>query len=403
MMKVRLLHVDVNATFINPTRNLLPLALARGCDTRFFGPGYVTTEVLARGLAAFIATEGPFDVISSNSLVLFAEKPTLSAYMKAVRKAYAFSWDENDLAYLAIIAADFIAQSIPRLVILLENDFYNWTGRDIERVNQAGDFFIGFGEEFCPFVKDMPFLSRERFAASATDMWAEFCRSQRHRVGSLLHFVADTELDVTPVSVRPEAWSVMGVQYHSRQVARDTLIANGIQPVIDTRMRKFVSLLKKLGLPGSERRFIQTLLNGDFAQRLRACRYSYTCGSALDMPIRKFFEIPANGALLVCRPFHGFAAAGFEDGVNCVVSEPEALGAVNEKVEAAKHAFDSVAAAGQRLIVGQHSVEARAQHFAAIIGAIAEGRFFGSFWDAGEHRLRSSRSEAASKDCEGSV
>ena len=387
-MKARLLHIDVNATFINPTRNLLPVALTQGCETRFFGPGYVTTEVLARGLAAFIAAEGPFDVISSNSLVLFAEKPTLSAYIKAIRKAYAFSCDENDLAYLAIIAADFIAQPIPRLVILLENDFYNWTGRDIERISQAGDFFIGFGEEFCPFLKDMPFLSRERFAASATDHWAEFCRSQRHRVGSLLHFVADTELDVTPVSVRPEAWSVMGVQYHSRQVARDTLIANGIQPVIDTRLRKFVSLLKKLRLLGREKRFIQTLLNGDFARRLRACRYSYTCGSALDMPIRKFFEIPASGALLVCRPFHGFGAAGFADGVNCVVSEPDALGAVHQRVSEARHTYDAVAAAGQQLMIEQHSIAARARHFAVIIEAIAERRFFGSFWDAGEHRLR---------------
>ena len=387
-MTARLLHIDVNATFINPTRNLLPVALAQGCETRFFGPGYVTTEVLARGLAAFIATEGPFDVISSNSLVLFAEKPTLSAYMTAIRKAYAFSWDENDLAYLAIIAADFIAQPIPRLVILLENDFYNWTERDIERINQAGDYFIGFGEEFCPFLKDMPFLSRERFAALATDHWAEFCRSQRHRVGSMLHFVADTEVDVTPLPVRPEAWSVMGVQYHSRQVARDTLKANSVEPVIDTRLRKLVSLLKKLRLLGREKRFIQTLLNGDFAQRLRACRYSFTCGSALDMPIRKFFEIPASGALLVCRPFHGFAAAGFEDGVNCVVSDPEALGAVHQQAEAAKHMFGAIAAAGQKLIVERHSVAARAEHFAVIIEAIAERRFFGSHWEAGEHRLR---------------
>ena len=83
------------------------------------GAGYVTTEVLAGGLAAFIAAEGPFDVISGNSLVLFAEKPTLSAYMKAIRKACAFSWDENDLAYLAIIAAAFIAHPISRLRLLL--------------------------------------------------------------------------------------------------------------------------------------------------------------------------------------------------------------------------------------------------------------------------------------------
>jgi hypothetical protein len=39
-------------------------------------------------------------------------------------------------------------------------------------------------------------------------------------------------------------------------------------------------------------------------------------------------------------------------------------------------------------MIEQHSIAARAQHFAVIIEAIAERRFFGSFWDAGEHRLR---------------
>ena len=49
-MKRRYLYVDVNATFTNPTRNLLPLALLKAADIRFFGPGHVTSERLARGL-----------------------------------------------------------------------------------------------------------------------------------------------------------------------------------------------------------------------------------------------------------------------------------------------------------------------------------------------------------------
>jgi hypothetical protein len=89
------------------------------------------------------------------------------------------------------------------------------------------------------------------------------------------------------------------------------------------------------------------------------------------MPIRKFFEIPASGALLVCRPFHGFGAAGFADGVNCVVSEPDALGAVHQRVSEAGHIYDAVAAAGQQLMIEQHSIAARARHFAVIIEAIA--------------------------------
>ena len=40
------------------------------------------------------------------------------------------------------------------------------------------------------------------------------------------------------------------------------------------------------------------------------------------MPIRKFFEIPAAGSVLVCQPFAGFNNAGFVDRENCVICEP---------------------------------------------------------------------------------
>ena len=42
-MTKRILFVDVNASFVNPTRNLLPLALLAAGDVRFFGPGYVSS------------------------------------------------------------------------------------------------------------------------------------------------------------------------------------------------------------------------------------------------------------------------------------------------------------------------------------------------------------------------
>jgi hypothetical protein len=180
----------------------------------------------------------------------------------------------------------------------------------------------------------------------------------------------------------------MGVQYHARQVARDALLKSDITPVIDTRLRKLLFLLKKLRLVRGEKRLVQKLLNADFMARIAATRYSYTCGSALDMPIRKFFEIPASGSVLVCRPFHGFKDAGFIDGKNCMIVEPEQIIDAHRSLLADPDLAQRLASSGQHLVMEKHSLDARSRHLASIVEAIAQGRFKGSHWMEGEHRLR---------------
>ena len=70
---VRILYIDINASFQNPTRSLVPLALMRAVETRLFGPGHVDPDTLRGGLHAFLAVEGPFDLCVTNSHVLFAD------------------------------------------------------------------------------------------------------------------------------------------------------------------------------------------------------------------------------------------------------------------------------------------------------------------------------------------
>jgi hypothetical protein len=388
MMRTRLLYVDVNASFINPTRNLLPLAMMQAAEVCFFGPGHVSSECLAKGLPAFIDQYGPFDVVASNTLVLFADRVDPARYASTLRSAYAYDGSPEDLLYLPIIARHFAASPLPRLVILLENDFYNWTAKERDKVDSAGDVFIGYGVEFSPLMAAMPHKKNEKFAAITTDIWAEFCRREKHRVASMPHFVCDAEYDLTPLALRRFDWSVMGVQYHARGVARDHLVANGLDPITDSKLRKFVSLLKKTRLMRGEKRRVQKALNADFAQRIASTRFSFTCGSGLKMPIRKFFEIPAAGALLVCRPFEGFSAAGFIDGVNCVIAEPDQLFEVHQAMSADLETAQRIARAGQQWVMDRHSLNARSADLADILKAISEGLFCGSHWYQGVHRLR---------------
>ena len=124
-------------------------------------------------------------------------------------------------------------------------------------------------------------------------------------------------------------------------------------------------------------------LNRDFRQRLAGSRYSYTCGSGLDMPIRKFVEIPAGGAVLVCRPFTGFADAGFVDGVNAIVCEPQDIIDVHRMLAANPDQAQRIADAGRRLVAQCHSTSARSEQFRLLFQMIAAGRFVGARWSAG--------------------
>lgn len=384
----RVLYVDANASFINPTRNLLPIAFMAAADVTFFGPGHVASDRLACGLAAFIDKHGPFDLVASNTLVLFSDMKDPAAYAETVRRAYAYEGVPDDLHYLPVLAKQFAALSMPRLAVLLENDFYNWTERERDLIESRADVFIGFGEELSPYLQDMPYLKMERFASLATDIWAAFARTNRTRIASLPHFVSDAEFHMTALSAREHDWSIMGVQYHARGVARDALRAKAIEPVMDTPFRRLLNLARRLRMMRGEKRLVQRFLNQDFGDRIASTRYSYTCGSGLMMPIRKFFEIPAAGAVLVCRPFYGFAALGFEDGVNCIISEPERIGDVHQRLQADPDLAQRIARAGQKFVFKRHGLAARADDLALVIKSIADRTFMGSEWVAGQHRLR---------------
>ena len=70
-------------------------------------------------------------------------------------------------------------------------------------------------------------------------------------------------------------------------------------------------------------------INSGFRKGLLVCRYGYTCGAFIRGPIRKFFEIPAAGQVLVCEPFKGASNAGFIDRNTMLESAPEDILDVN--------------------------------------------------------------------------
>jgi hypothetical protein len=394
----RLLYVDINASFLNPTRGLILPALMRAGETCCFGPGYVDSKTLGRGLGAFLEANGAFDLVIANTHSLFAGIYDGPLSPRLFERSYALDFPPEDVALLPAIGAELErigASGLVRVAMLLESDYYNWQPHEIDALERRADYVIGFGPEFWRHKAALPDLDREVFAARATDAWADWVHANADRVASMFHFVADGEFRWSRLAHRKRIWALPGIPYHARATARAALARHGIRPLGESPLRRGMGLAKRLRLMRREPRWMQHYLNLDHQDRLSSCRYAFTCGSGLDMPIRKFVEIPAAGTVLVCKPFSGFTEAGFRDGENAVVCRPDEIMAAHRMLESDPARAQHIADAGRRLVFERHSLAARARQLADTLAAMADRSFAGGRWVGGCYTVVRRRDVAA--------
>ncbi|WP_374976584.1 glycosyltransferase [Microbacterium trichothecenolyticum] len=86
-----------------------------------------------------------------------------------------------------------------------------------------------------------------------------------------------------------------------------------------------------------------------------------TCGTIAGELVRKHFEIPAAGAVLVTEKTVSLEAAGFVDMENCVFADLSDVVAKVEHLLNHRDELEAIAAAGQRLAHERHSIEDRDQ------------------------------------------
>lgn len=208
---VRVLFVDINATFLNPTRALVGLALRHSCNTRFFGPGYISTECLQKGLIRFVEEEGPFAIVAASPHVVFGDVYNLAP--EAVERAYWVPCPASDVKLLGQVTLEFERLrelGVVRVALFLETDYYNWRAREIEALQRRADYVIAFGPEFWRHKAELPNLGKETFAKQATDAWADWVHANAERVASQLHFVSDSEFRWARLAHRQRDWGMPG-------------------------------------------------------------------------------------------------------------------------------------------------------------------------------------------------
>ena len=385
---MRIVLVDAKVRYINPTRSLVSTVLESFADTIAIGPGYVSGPTLREGLRAFLESVGDVDLVVATEHVLNAVNFDPHRVEAQYRRNYGAPPNRVDLIQLQNLREEIEnGLGLPIVGALLETDFYSLKAADVARLNRQCDFFLAWGSEFFPLGEPR---RQEVFSSKATSAWLSFTQQESSRIVSSGHFVSQSEVWGLPWNARPISASVLGADYAARRQARDSL--RGIRGITagGTALRGVGYALRpaRVRAPavGLASDWVQS--NG-FQALIAASKVSFTCGSALEYPLRKFFEIPAHGALMACDEPEALPTLGFVSGETHMAIDPKGLPDLVSRVKARPEWARNVALAGRRLVMERHSVSARSQQWAAAFSRISEGSFRGSQWENGEFILRS--------------
>jgi hypothetical protein len=384
------LYLTFNTDFLNPTRGLLLSSLSIATDLTVYGPGYSSSETLQQGVEKFVDQNGPYDFILTDEYVLQPMDREHPEQNRFVNHACKF---DPSLLFQAMEWRDFLSgYSGHKVICLLQSDFYNFPEIYCQDLDRLGDFYISWGPELV-FPKDqvlqnavVPSTMNEHIYERWNDNYLKFAKSHQSKMISCPAFVSQDESYEQPLKNRPYPWACPGADYNARVTARKILEKNGfVGP--GRWLPKAFSISSRLHFNVYNKFWTIKAIQWGFRHALRQARYAFTCGSIVRWPIRKFFEIPINGAVLVCETPHGFQNLGFQSGENALTVDAKDILDAHDWLEQDPDRAQSIATAGRQLVLEKHSVEARATQIGAAFTAILESRFQGSLWGNGNFQI----------------
>ena len=107
--------------------------------------------------------------------------------------------------------------------------------------------------------------------------------------------------------------------------------------------------------------FLLAYARNRYVEMIRKSTFSFACGSAMGMALRKYFEIPANSSILVCEKIPSLEWLGFQNGENCLtVSRSSAEQDIDNIMTMPCKALTSICKRGWNHVLENHSVWSRA-------------------------------------------
>lgn len=387
--RMRLLFIDIHGRYINPTNSQIPAMLKLHHDVVLYGPGLSSELEIERGLERFVEASGHFDFIVSTEAQIADDDRALSWHNR-----YSYPHHRPEiLRRFAVDANEFLGStSHPRIIFLTKLDVYALSQFIVERLSSPTAYYVAWGDEFAKPFEDLANPEKEKDYARKVERkfkfnaWLEFLAVHRARFINMGHIIGLHEFNWRPLDGRRDRAVVPGVPYFRRAEVQKVLCQAGFGGR-RSAVPRLMALADYCGLRPYARPLLHQLYNAQFSNGIGNARYAYTDGSGFDALVRKYFEIPALGTILLCAPCAGFTNVGFVDGHNAILAECNHITDVIAELEARPEWAQQIANAGRQLIWEKHSIQARAKQFSECLYAIQSGNFGGSVWRDGSFQI----------------
>ncbi len=387
---IKALYLSFNVTYLNPSREDLRTVLEHALDLKIHGPGYVSDQELEKPISKIVEECGPFDLLITDEYVMQSFEGLDAEDIRFVNHACRF---DPRLLSKAIEWREFLrGYDGIRVLTLMQSDYYNFSVKQIEVLEEVADYYICWGRELMLSKSEIldSDIPKEGVDADIFKNWnnnfLKFLNAKRDRIISTPHFVDGSVFGGNFLRFRKPCYSIVGANYNAREKAREVARKNGI-PLTGSSIGRTFAIANKLSFNLHNKYWSISLMRWLFLNAIRRARYGFTCGSIMKWPINKFFEIPANGAVLLCERPKGFDSLGFKDGINSFLCKAEDIADLYLYLEANPDTAQSIADAGQSLVRDRHSVSARTLQIKTAFTQIKHNTFRGSQWIDGNFSL----------------
>lgn len=407
ILVVSINHEHANEMTINNLHGLLEVA-----QVDFFGPGYSTSDELEHGLKDYWS-RGKYDALILDFAFAMLQLSYLDIYL-------AYHWHRYFMSdysiYESIRYADKIVEEAkeidnPKLLRYYFDTISiseSWL-ECVQELLDAGFILWGLGEEFTPQIVE----TEDTKAIGWSNRYSNFIRKNKEKVistpwavvvyrefyaGSLekrkyditvpgnlssLHY-PDREKIIE--AVKETKYKIYD-NYDNRTLAyRDdekrianTLYYREEDRILDEKLKS-----PCIYLDSKIRREAIAFWRENYNVGLRSSKMGYADGGLSKQVVRKYFEIPARGTLLLCQDVPPLKNLGFNAWENMVPVTPDSLLDVCNYLFVNPDKMQDIATTGRRLVFEKHTAPIHAKHVIDAIETIKNGRFNGSYWFDGE-------------------
>lgn len=262
-------------------------------------------------------------------------------------------------------------------------DVYGASKELVQYIRENNIFVVSFSDLNTTLDYTQVDLSHSVISyANPTSNWYSLVTSRPELIISFPHFIDKNEFICAGLHEKKYFCDIPGVMYEDRRAAERLLTRRDRLRLFGYKVKRIMDFLPNK-LNGKLTFQKVKMLNLSFRLRIFNTKLVYTCGSLFDFPVRKFFEIPSQSSVLVCKPFFGMEHFGFKKNVTHMETEDlEALQNCELDEEAQKIAYK-----GFELIRSKHSSSAREQQLKQCIDKIESGNFSGSHWNNGKYEV----------------